>query len=441
MIRLLKRASWPPCSARRPTSRQSEVERLLAEYPELAAFARRIKAVHGLLGENFTRQDTDWKLPAEKRARVLAAIGPVTAVPPVPARAALPATAKRSMSRRLSRRAVALTAIAAAVLVGCWVALDSMLPRARSLAQPGVANELVALKTELPQELARGHTERSHGRARLPRGETTRGSRRQRGPGRHSADSLAPAAEPAARSTSTAGESASHVHLRDTGVPAEGSSSTAGEPSPPTFATIAPPPPPSRPPAWKNVRPNGGLVAAATGERAKADAEPQSEISVIRESAEDVDPFASPESPDVAVAAGTVTSSRSSNFPVTPATPADFDSALDDAKFPAEYEPPLITGKAIDIRQRNTEELGVGWEVSGRAGGTIVRQYSSNPERRRKRPPSPPPRPPSNPATPPATRFPRFPSMFPTPPSCLARKPCWEMAACPSPAACARKTT
>ena len=56
---------------------QAEIERLLADNPELAAFARRIQAVHGLLGaahENESEGD-QWKLAPERRAKIEGIIG------------------------------------------------------------------------------------------------------------------------------------------------------------------------------------------------------------------------------------------------------------------------------------------------------------------------------------------------------------------------------
>lgn len=56
---------------------QAELERLAAEKPELAIFKRRIEAVHGLLGEAFHPAEEPLQLSAERRAKVIAAIGPL----------------------------------------------------------------------------------------------------------------------------------------------------------------------------------------------------------------------------------------------------------------------------------------------------------------------------------------------------------------------------
>lgn len=54
----------------------AEVDRLLDESPELAAFARRIRAVHGLLGETARGSADDlWKMEPERRSKLLLALG------------------------------------------------------------------------------------------------------------------------------------------------------------------------------------------------------------------------------------------------------------------------------------------------------------------------------------------------------------------------------
>jgi len=52
-----------------------ELQRLCNERPELEVFRRRIVAVHGLAGEGLKKPETDWRLPAEKRQKVLDLIG------------------------------------------------------------------------------------------------------------------------------------------------------------------------------------------------------------------------------------------------------------------------------------------------------------------------------------------------------------------------------
>lgn len=58
---------------------REELERLVAGNPELAVFKKRIEAVHGLLREVATGESEDdndnWKLPKERRAEVLSALG------------------------------------------------------------------------------------------------------------------------------------------------------------------------------------------------------------------------------------------------------------------------------------------------------------------------------------------------------------------------------
>ena len=53
-----------------------ELERLLAERPELRIFKRRLEVVHGLLGEAVKPDDLPaWGLSSERREAVLKAIG------------------------------------------------------------------------------------------------------------------------------------------------------------------------------------------------------------------------------------------------------------------------------------------------------------------------------------------------------------------------------
>jgi Mg-chelatase subunit ChlD len=52
------------------TFEAAELERLCEERPELLVFRRRMEALHGLLGESEKVPADEWKLPAEKRARL-----------------------------------------------------------------------------------------------------------------------------------------------------------------------------------------------------------------------------------------------------------------------------------------------------------------------------------------------------------------------------------
>ena len=58
---------------------REELNRLIEEWPDLAAFKEQIQGVHGLLRDVATGEsvadDDEWKLPAEKRSAVLAVIG------------------------------------------------------------------------------------------------------------------------------------------------------------------------------------------------------------------------------------------------------------------------------------------------------------------------------------------------------------------------------
>ena len=53
----------------------ADLQRLLAENPELAAFKRRIEAVHGLLGEATKPDAEPWSMASERRAALTAVIG------------------------------------------------------------------------------------------------------------------------------------------------------------------------------------------------------------------------------------------------------------------------------------------------------------------------------------------------------------------------------
>src|SRR5687768_18465221 len=56
----------------------AEVERLMADKPELAIFKRRIEAVHGLMGEAVRPDKAPVRLSEERRAKLLATIAPTT---------------------------------------------------------------------------------------------------------------------------------------------------------------------------------------------------------------------------------------------------------------------------------------------------------------------------------------------------------------------------
>jgi len=81
-----------------------ELERLCEEQPELEVFRRRIVAVHGLAGEGLKKPETDWRLPAVKRQKVLDAIGGQAS------------EARRERSSRFAARRLLLVAAACVVL-------------------------------------------------------------------------------------------------------------------------------------------------------------------------------------------------------------------------------------------------------------------------------------------------------------------------------------
>lgn len=102
-----------------------ELQRLCSERPELEVFRRRIAAVHGLAGEALRAPATDWKLAAEKRARVLAVIG------------ARQREERRERSSRIAARRV-LWAIAACLVL--TVAVAALVFPARALKRSAPAD-------------------------------------------------------------------------------------------------------------------------------------------------------------------------------------------------------------------------------------------------------------------------------------------------------------
>jgi len=133
----------------------AELERLISEKPELAIFKRRLEAVHGLVNEAIRPDKTPLVMSAERRAKLLAAIGgPVEAKPSAPGDGAsavpLPATKK---TRRFDYRW--MSAIAAALLVG-FVAISSIpsfqLVRSYKGNQP-TDNKEIAVAMPMPSSL------------------------------------------------------------------------------------------------------------------------------------------------------------------------------------------------------------------------------------------------------------------------------------------------
>jgi secreted protein with Ig-like and vWFA domain len=89
----------------------ADLQRLLAESPELAAFKRRIEAVHGLLGEAAKPDAEPWSMASERRAALTAVIGSAPAA--APARASV-------ATRRAARHMVFMVAacVAGTLVVG-----------------------------------------------------------------------------------------------------------------------------------------------------------------------------------------------------------------------------------------------------------------------------------------------------------------------------------
>lgn len=143
---------------------QAEVERLLADNPELAAFARRIQAVHGLLGAaHLPEPATDeWRLAPGRREKIAALIGVPSADRSDPQIVPGPGGGEWRRWR------VPLSLIAACLILGL-VAVGLVLTNtagfndslkitateARESARMG-SMRMVPLKPDLPAELAVG---------------------------------------------------------------------------------------------------------------------------------------------------------------------------------------------------------------------------------------------------------------------------------------------
>lgn len=135
---------------------RAEVERLLSESPELAAFARRIRAVHGLLGEA-TRggAEDSWKMEPERRSRLLLALGA-----PAPTSLSIPVPAPRK--QRFSSSLLTLAATIAFGLIASTVFFSAGSGRRSNVTHvtvPGIASKtaepLGALETGVPTDLLR----------------------------------------------------------------------------------------------------------------------------------------------------------------------------------------------------------------------------------------------------------------------------------------------
>lgn len=138
---------------------RAEIDRLLSESPELAAFARRIRAVHGLLGEATRGGAEDiWKMEPERRGKLLLALG---APAPASQAVAMPARKKRRFTVNLLTLAatIAFGLVASTLFFSAGSGGRSNVARYK-IESPGIDGtekpEMVALATEMPGELLRG---------------------------------------------------------------------------------------------------------------------------------------------------------------------------------------------------------------------------------------------------------------------------------------------
>ncbi len=108
---------------------REELNRLMQEWPDLAALKQQIQGVHGLLQQAETEEpvdlDEDWKLPAEKRRAVLAAIG-AEAEHEAAEQIATPAHQQLQPPARRSRL-WSMTQIAAALCVAGLIGITTIL--------------------------------------------------------------------------------------------------------------------------------------------------------------------------------------------------------------------------------------------------------------------------------------------------------------------------
>ncbi|MFM7182610.1 MAG: von Willebrand factor type A domain-containing protein [Verrucomicrobiales bacterium] len=139
---------------------RAEIDRLLSESPELAAFARRIRAVHGLLGEATRGGAEDiWKMEPERRGKLLLGLG-----------APMPASQAMAMPARKKRRFDSRNLLYVACMVFGLVVFSSLFFSASS-GRPGYSakvtkseapresdEQMVALAKETPADLFRSTT-------------------------------------------------------------------------------------------------------------------------------------------------------------------------------------------------------------------------------------------------------------------------------------------
>jgi len=127
---------------------KAELERLIAEQPELDAFAKRIRAVHGLLGEAVAPpSDTAWKLPAARRAR----LGPILRNPKIVPKKAAPPRKRHSLLPWLAAAALLCSGIFVLGLLSLNSTGGIESQKAESpgiLASWGVQNEMAAMESE-----------------------------------------------------------------------------------------------------------------------------------------------------------------------------------------------------------------------------------------------------------------------------------------------------
>ena len=110
-----------------------ELERMIAEQPEVQAFKQQVESLHGLLGDTLVPEDDkDWKLAPERREQILEALalaGPTGKIPVMDSAAGERARERRI--RRAGRRVMwsaaacfALTLFLVTLLTRPWMAFD-----------------------------------------------------------------------------------------------------------------------------------------------------------------------------------------------------------------------------------------------------------------------------------------------------------------------------
>jgi|GEM_PF-1508430 hypothetical protein len=149
-----------------------ELERMVAEQPEVRAFKQRLESLHGLLGETLVPEDDEeWKLAPERRAQLLEALALAGSTGEIPGvDSVIGERARERRIRRAGRRVMwsaaacfVLTLFLVTFLTRPWVAFDSKAGRgANDGKQLVVESHTITLDSD---DLSRDADEASFGEA------------------------------------------------------------------------------------------------------------------------------------------------------------------------------------------------------------------------------------------------------------------------------------